>query len=240
MSCYNSELASFHTPKEYDFIVELQAKEIPLPKKRNSWIGLKHDGSPKSDVPDKKAKNRFDLSFVDGTPMFNFTNMDDAEYGHYWGYNGLGSSTHGWEPNGEKGQYCVVIGEYILNQTLSSHGVMNDYRCGHKFYYTAPPYQIWPPPQPAGYNVPSYAIAPPFSIAQPQPQPAEYNVPSYAIVPPLPIAQPQPQPEYMVMPMNYGYYNGYVFPSRNGPNDFYNKALAAFDSDLDPIDLFDS
>ncbi|KAI1699741.1 lectin c-type domain-containing protein [Ditylenchus destructor] len=303
MSCFHSQLASFHSKDEYDFIVRLQAEAIPVRSKRHSWIGMQHSGRPKPEVPDKTAKNRFELRFEDHTPMFNFTYMDDRQYAHYWGFNGSGSSTHGWEPNGDRitqhsdVERCVEIGTYVISQTNSTYGVMNDNDCEKKFTYicefiptnttttttttttpstttsttttttttpttttttpattsitttepttttasstttmttwpttpnptttiayynVAPPYQIWPPPQSAEYmQVPSIA-----------------NQPSYAIAQPIP---PQPRYEY-VHPMNNWYDSRYTFPNANGQNDFYHKALlAAFDDDLDPIDLF--
>uniref|UniRef100_A0A915DB89 Brinker DNA-binding domain-containing protein n=1 Tax=Ditylenchus dipsaci TaxID=166011 RepID=A0A915DB89_9BILA len=95
---FGSELASFHYRREFDFLVALcdQTTEADDPTQSTTpfcWIGILSDGIPKIDVP-VYEKNRFKLSFVDGSEVPEFPG--DDEYSHYWGH----THAHGHEPNG--------------------------------------------------------------------------------------------------------------------------------------------
>ncbi|KAI1704710.1 hypothetical protein DdX_14066 [Ditylenchus destructor] len=130
---YNGSLASFQTTDEFKFLQSIQEKQPTrvlsdetAGTNAGSWIGMTHSPNPvEGAVPE--GMNRFELSFVDGTGMFNFSAMSEMEYGEYWG--------SAKEPNGvlEWGfvRGCVSVAKYPEGWG-KEYVVMDDVNCGLK------------------------------------------------------------------------------------------------------------
>ncbi|KAI1731285.1 hypothetical protein Ddc_00091 [Ditylenchus destructor] len=84
-----SNLTSFHSKEEFDFLVKL----LIVTKKNQSWIGMRHYATR---LMPEGEKNQFELFFEDETEMFDFHGMNDTKYGEYWG----SGHNNEWEPNG--------------------------------------------------------------------------------------------------------------------------------------------
>lgn len=181
-----AHLASFHSPEEYTFIKELQQRVAPT-ENATSWIGMSHTSIPFETVP-LGGKNRFQLSFLDNSTMFDFTGMDDDEYGKYWGYSGFFKQ---WEPNGGWGDQCIeLMQRYFYAMDGTPH--MNDDSCSQQkgFICKYTPF--------TRQSSTSKSSTMPFTITTPpKPSPIDSSLPM------------QGAPSYMVLPIPYGWKNGY-------------------------------